>query len=200
MKENYKILGLDENSTIEEVEARYQSLKAQYQKDRFLEGEAGNEAAKNLTKLEIAYNEIIQDRKYKAEEEKLDLSSVDALIKDGKLDAAQDALDNIFDRNAEWHYLQSVLFYKKNWTNESKKQLEIALELDPSNRKYRDSYEKLIQKINYNERQFRSGNTSYGNQNVDNTSNRQMGGSACGSMADCCATYLCINCLCNSCR
>ena len=200
MQENYKILGLNENASIEEIEAKYQELKTQYQRDRFLEGEAGNLAAKNLTKLEIAYREIIQERNFKSDSENLDLSCVDSFIREGKLDKAQDVLDNISDRTAEWHYLQSVLFYKKNWTNESKKQLEIAIEMDPKNDKYRSAYERLIQKINYNQNQFRSGNNFYNNQNADPNVNRQMGGSACGTFADCCATYLCINCLCNSCR
>lgn len=198
MSENYKILGLNESATNEEIEARYQELKAKYSRDRFLEGEEGNLAAKNLTKLDVAYNEIMQDRKYKTSEENYNLSSVDAFIKEGKYDKAQDALDNISDRNAEWHYLQSVLFYKKNWTNESKKQLEIALNMEPNNAKYRDSYEKLVQKISHNEQQFRSGNAYAYNQASNN--DRQMGGSACGAMAECCAINLCINILCNSCR
>ena len=101
-------------------------------------------------------------------------------------------------------FFKAVTFHggrnKKNWTNESKKQLEIALEMDPKNDKYRSAYDRLIQKINYNQNQFRSGNNYYSNQNADPNANRQMGGSACGTFADCCATYLCINCLCNSCR
>ena len=52
MQEYYKILGLSQGATAEEIDAAYSELKNKYMKDRFLEGEAGNEAAKNLTKLE----------------------------------------------------------------------------------------------------------------------------------------------------
>ena len=65
MQENYKILGISESATDEEVENAYNTLKEKYQKDRFLEGEAGNLAAKNLTKIKTAYQEIIEDRKKK---------------------------------------------------------------------------------------------------------------------------------------
>ncbi len=54
MQENYKILGISENASIEEVEVAYNELKAKYSKERFLEGEAGNNAAKMLTKIETA--------------------------------------------------------------------------------------------------------------------------------------------------
>ena len=56
-----------------------------------------------------------------------------------KIAEAQTKLDDFNGRNAEWHYLQSVVFYKKNWVNESKKQLEIAISMDGSNEKYKNS-------------------------------------------------------------
>ena len=52
MKEYYQFLGLAETATDEEITARYQELRAKYNEDKWLEGEAGNEAAKLLTKLE----------------------------------------------------------------------------------------------------------------------------------------------------
>ena len=44
----YEILGLDTNATREEVEQRYKQLREKYQKDRFLPGEAGEEASEHL--------------------------------------------------------------------------------------------------------------------------------------------------------
>ena len=55
MWEDYKVLGLDETATDEEIEKRYQELKEKYKEDRWLYGEAGNEAAKMLTRVEVAY-------------------------------------------------------------------------------------------------------------------------------------------------
>ena len=65
MKEYYKILGLSPSASDDEIEFEYKRLKEKYSRERFCEGEVGNEAAKNLTKLETAYNEIMASRKVK---------------------------------------------------------------------------------------------------------------------------------------
>ena len=196
MQEYYEILGVPENATDEEIERAYKTLKTKYQQDRFLEGEAGNIAARNLTKLETAYEEIknsrFHDQSYGG---RGDYDEIARLIKEGKLDVAQNRLDAYSERDAEWHYLQSVVFYKKNWLNESKKQLEIAISIDANNAKYKESYEKLKAKMQYAENQFHSGNASYST----SAGRGQMGGDECGTMADCCATWCCMNMLCNGC-
>ena len=48
MNEYYELLGLDENATDEELKARFEELKAKYSEERWLDGEAGNQAAKML--------------------------------------------------------------------------------------------------------------------------------------------------------
>lgn len=202
MQEYYEILGVSENATDEEVAAAYQKLKDKYSRERFYEGEAGNEAARNLTKVETAYSEIIADRKLHnnaSDRSAEDFTDIENAIKNGNLSAAQSGLDDITDRNAEWHYLQSVVFYKKNWINESKKQLEIAMNMDPHNEKYADSYTKLKQKIDYNEKQFHSGNASYGQSGSHRTTERQMGGSGINDCLSFCATWCCMDMLCSIC-
>ena len=63
MKQYYELLGLTENATDEELETRYKLLREQYKEERWLDGEAGNNAAKALTKLDAAYKEIMASRK-----------------------------------------------------------------------------------------------------------------------------------------
>ena len=198
MQEYYKILGLSQGATPEEIDAAYSELKNKYMKDRFLEGEAGNEAAKNLTKLETAYTEIKLSLKRNGGEGKsdYDFSEVEKLIKNGNISAAQSLLDGVNERNAEWHYLQSVIFYKKNWISESEKQLKIALNMEPHNEKYSESYSRLKQKIEYNDKQFNSNPNS--NNNGQPYEQRQMG----GGMDSCltfCLTWCCMDMLCSCC-
>ena len=200
MQENYKILGVLETATDEEIKNAYETLKAKYREERFLEGEAGNEAAKKLTQVESAYHDIMLNRKNTTEtnDNTYDFSMVEKELKADNIGRAQELLDEYNDRNAEWHYLQSVVFYKKNWTNESKKQLEIAMNMEPTNQKYAEAYSKLKAKIEYTDKQFRQGNPNYGG-NPNGNSERQMGGDSCSSALDFCTTLCCVNLACNCC-
>ena len=116
---------------------------------------------------------------------------------------AQRVLDSFNERGAQWHYLQSVVFYRKNWINESKKQLEIAMRLDGDNQKYKDAYAKLNEKIAYDSSKqganAENNGGAYKGQDMHSYSDDQMGGSFCSSCVECCALNACINCLCNGC-
>ena len=206
-KKNLEILGLNEGATAEEIEQAYSTLKAKYMEERFLDGEAGNNAAKMLGKIEIArdeliaeLNEAVKNEDGTATETGDAYAKVEQLIKDGNLQEAQRALDGFNERNAEWHYLQSVVFYRKNWVNESKKQLEIAMRLDAGNDKYKEAYKKLSDKIDYdaNKNNRDNGGSVYQGQDMSYPGDNQMG-DFCASCAECCALNACLNCMCNGC-
>ena len=198
MQKYFEILGVNSNATQEEIEKAYLAKKEKLSKDRFLEGEAGNDAARQLTMLETAYYEIKLNKAkiVEGENQMYDYSEIETLIKQGNISLAQAKLDDVNQRDAEWHYLQSVIFYKKNWVNESKKQLEIALNLEPHNEKYSTAYVKLKEKIEYNDRQF--ANNAYGT-NYQTADNRQMGGTDTNGCVDYCLTMCCMNLMCNMC-
>ncbi len=203
MKEYYEILGLSEFATDEEIAQRYKELKVKYSEERWQDGEAGNEAAKMLTKVETAYNEILEGRKQQSKntEGETSFEEIASLLKSDKLADAQALLDGFNERSAEWHYLQAVVFYKKNWTNDSKKQLEIAMEMDPNNVKYRNAYGKMNAKNDY-EKQAASETENPYARNAKGTHNEpQMGGNGCvcSDCISCCYTYLCIDCLFSCC-
>ena len=212
-KQYYDLLGVSENASDDEIKARYEELRKKYSEDRFLEGEAGNEAARMLNKIDVAYNEILTERKEKRskEDDSSSYAKVDAYIREGKVAEAQSVLDEFNERGAEWHYLQSVVYYKKNWITESKKQLEIAIQMDGSNEKYRTAYNKLKEKIDYDKKQAEAAANgdayAQGEQNGVppdyDTQQQQMGGGFCEQCATCCACNMLMNCcmnMCCSCR
>ena len=61
-RDPYSVLELTSAASDEQIDFKYRALKQQYAEDRFLDGEAGNEAAKKLTELEQAYQEIKSSR------------------------------------------------------------------------------------------------------------------------------------------
>ena len=203
-KQNLEILGLSDGATKEDVKSAYETLRAKYLEERFMDGDIGNNAAKMLTKIEVAYNELLNELSETASEFDSDSAylKVEETIKGGDLDQAQRELDSFNERGAQWHYLQSVIFYRKNWMNESKKQLEIALQLEPENEKYKDSYKKLNEKLSYDANRGNAGGGNqlvYEGQSVEAGPEDQMGGNFCASCIQCCYLNMCLNCLCNGC-
>lgn len=201
-KKNLELLNLTEGATKEEITASYEALKAKYSEERFMDGEIGNNAAKMLTKIDIAYKELLNKfaESSAAEDEDSAYSKVEECIRTGDYQEAQRILDAFNERGAKWHYLQSVVFFRKNWLNESKKQLEIAIQLDPENEKYKETYKKLNANINENTQKGQDANGSvYEGQTINSSPDEQMGGNFCANCIQCCFINMCVNCLCNSC-
>lgn len=195
--ENYHILEVSEDASDAEIREKYESLKKKYSEDRWLEGEAGTNAARMLEKVDAAYEEIMRERR----EAKTNTDGANAfeevsrLIQSGDLSEAQQRLDSFNERNAEWHFLQAKLFYRKNWLNESKKQLEISMQMEPSNEKYKETYNKLLEKTNYTQQ---TGGSTGTNPNPS-SGDEQMGGNFCANCASFCYTFLCVNLVFNLC-
>lgn len=211
-KDPYLILQIGADASEAEAEEAYQRLKAKYSEERFLPGEEGTAAARNLSALETAYAELKSSFESKKESKSYGsrLGAVEELIKANKIEQAQQRLDEIMDRDAEWHYLQSIVFYKKGWYSESKTQLEMAVSMEPSNLKYKDAlgrlnvftgggkkqdgysdnkyYRKADEQVNPNKGQYNQSKQNYGYED------RQMGG--CGGPEGCCMQLVCADCCC----
>ena len=198
----YSIFGVNQDVSDEELTAAYERLREQYREERWQDGEAGNEAARKLTELENAYRELTEERKRQSKNTTGESSfeEIAQKLKDGDYNSAQAMLDDFNERGAEWHYLQAVVFYKKNWMNDSKKQLEIAMQMDPDNNKYREAYGKLNAKADYEKKQKEEQKAGQPYSSSPAGSEPQMGGtSACDQCCTCCYANLCLNCLFNMC-
>lgn len=203
----FEILGLPSTATRDELKDKYNELRKQYLEDRFKPGDEGERAAEKLQELDVAYRDAmdaIDEREQRANRAANadnatsdngatdDYESIRQQIKDNKLDEAQDALDQIIDRTAEWHYLQSILFYKRNWFLESKKQLEMACQMEPNNKRYKQSLDKLTKILASNTispDQMRTSSSS--TEDSRYYDNGTCTGSAC---ADCLLCNMCCNC------
>ena len=132
------------------------------------------------------------------------LDDVRNALGDRRFDEAQKLLDDISYRDAEWHYLQSIVYYNKNWFMECKNQLEIASSIEPENEKYKKALNNLNLKMskggidgtvetgrtynnnnnaNANQNQQTATNRTYYTRRDDNTCCNICGGLLC---ADCC--------------
>ena len=201
-KRNLEIFGLSEGATKEDINEAYERLREKYLEERFMDGDVGNNAAVMLTRIETAYGELMNELNESAAADggEDSFSRVEELIKAGDTTEAQRVIDGFNERGGRWHYLQSVVFYRKNWINESKKQLEIAIQLEPDNDKYKEAYKKLNDKLNYDAQNANGANqTVYEGQTMNSGGDNQMGGNFCANCIECCYLNLCINCLCSAC-
>ena len=144
-RDPYSVLGLSNDATREQIDEAYYSLKSDCEAKLFEEGKVGTDASRKLAEIERAYSDCLEDldKRISFDSFGSNYGEVEQLIKDSRIDEAQRKLDTIEPRDAEWHYMQSVIYYKRNWHIESKKQLEIAVALDPDNAKYKRSLDKM---------------------------------------------------------
>lgn len=209
-KEPFVILGISPDSTQSEILAAYKAKRAELEQKRFLEGEAGADAARQLSKLDAAYQAAMDichsGASISEEEQDLDYNGVKVAIKAKNFDEAQRLLDGITYRDAEWHYLQSVIFYNKNRLVDSKKQLEIAVSMDETNDKYKQALENIKNRMN-GQQPFNQTNGQQFNQNGQFNQNtqdgyqrtyQQNGGqrSTGDSLCDACSALWCADCCC----
>lgn len=146
----FVILGISKESSQSEILEAYKKKREYYQAHVFDEGDAGAEAARMLEVLDNAYQDAMtysHEHAVVQGEGNTDFDLVKSAITAKDFVQAQTLLDDMYYRGGEWHYYQAIVFYEKNWLNESKKQLELAVNLDPDNAKYKRALENMKKKI-----------------------------------------------------
>lgn len=198
-KDPFMILGVSEKVTQNELFDAYKKLRNEYSDKRFSPGEEGANACRKLEEIELAYSQAsdILRSKYEITYYGDSLMGIEDAIKENNLEKAQDLLDAEQNRSARWHYLQSVIFYRKNWHNDALRQLDFACKFEPDNPKYAEARDSLISKMQSEGHQKHS---AYGQHNTQEgrsyrdmpPTGRRSGCTAC----DCCTSLLCADCCC----
>ena len=198
----FVILGVDKNASQSEILEAYKQKRAYYQQHVFDEGESGTQAASMLNQLDEAYQqamEIALESATVTGEGESAYEAVKQAIRAKDVENAQRLLDNMSYRGAEWHYYQSVVFYEKNWLNDTKKQLEIAIQMEPQNEKYQRALDNLKKKIDGSRPYDKEGSQGvYTNTEPPHTARpySQREASAADGMCTACQTLICADCCC----
>ena len=198
----FVILGIEKGATQSDIQDAYYQKLAYYQEHVFDEGESGAEAARMLSLLDNAYQQAMEQSHESATvsgDGESAFESVKQAIRERSPERAQQELDKISYRSAEWHYFQSIVFYEKNWLNDSKKQLEIALQMDPSNPKYMRALDNLKKKMDGSRPYDREGSQGVYNNNGTTTTDRTYSQRQATAGDGCCAAcqaLWCADCCC----
>lgn len=197
MADPYRILGIDRNSTDEEIKTAYKNLAIKYHPDSYVNNPLADLASQKMAEIDEAYDRVMQDRRGSSTDnvhqtitdnkstinQDENFQTIRNLISNGRISEAEQALNNIgMDfRNGEWNFLMGSLTYSKGWLDESFKYFNEAIRLEPTNQEYRSAYNRIMWQ--------RNGGTT------GSTFSRGYTNSGC-SVCDACSALLCADCCC----
>jgi molecular chaperone DnaJ len=188
MRNPYEVLEIQENATKEEIQKSYRKLAKKYHPDQYGDNPLRDLAEDKMRELNEAYDALMKgsssgsfssnsSSNYGSES----FNSIRMDIRNNNYSAAENKLNSVSTRNAEWNYLMGIVYSQKGWHDAAYSSISTACSMDPSNFEYRQALNQLGGMNNTYRQPY------YGAQG-GNSSN----------ICDMCATLYCLDCLCNS--
>lgn len=201
MNNPYNVLGVNPNSTDEQIKEAYRELAKKYHPDNYADNPLREFADEKMRDINAAYDNIMNSRRggYNNANQtysntnnnyaKSNFADIRALIQANRLVDAEELLDGVplSNRDAEWYFLKGSVFYSRGWLEDAQNHFSTACRLDPNNAEYRAALNRMGWQ--------RKGNMGgYGQGQYNNPyRNRNAGGcSAC----DVCTSLICADCCC----
>ena len=183
----YEVLGVNENASPEEIKKAYRELAKKYHPDKYVNNPLADLASEKLKEINEAYD-MIQKGYTKSSSGSSYSGSADSAsqfnavrqyINMRRFIEAENILDSMNVRTAQWHYLKGCVALGRGWYAQARQYFQTACNMEPSNMEYRNALNSMGQS-NAEYRTY-GGNRGYGG-----------GMDTC----DCCSTLICTDCLC----
>ncbi len=169
MNNPYKVLGINENATQEEIRAAYLKLVKKYHPDRYTDPDLKAVANEKLVEINEAYEFLTKKNNGSASRgpgssyggayggyggygsgsyggstysgpDAAEFARARAFLSQNNLQAAKAVLDRISIRNAEWYYLYGIIYLRQGWYDKANEYLTIAYQQEPGNAEYASAY------------------------------------------------------------
>lgn len=160
MNNPYKVLGVSENATTEEIRAAYLQLVKKYHPDRYTDPALREIANEKLVEINEAYELLTKKSSGTASRgpngygyggysgggssysgpNSAEFARARAFLSQNNLQAAKAVLDSITVRNAEWYYLYGIIYLRQGWYDKANEYLTIAYQQEPGNAEYASAY------------------------------------------------------------
>lgn len=182
----YFVLGLPDNATDEQIKTAYRELAKKYHPDNFTDNAMKSLAEEKMKEINEAYDTLTRRSGGNSDYSTSEFFKIRNLISQKQFSEAEIKLDamNSADRNAEWHFLKGCVLSQRGWYIDAQKFFEMACNMDPQNREYRQAYDSMRNTAN---------NYSKGYYQTDMP--RQSTNTGCCDV-DCCTKLICLDCLC----
>ncbi len=195
MKDPYEVLGVSRSASEEEIKKAYRDLARKYHPDNYQDNPLADLAQEKMKEINEAYDAIMKnggaasqsDHSYSSYRQQTSQNTyggagthstyarIRQAINMGNLQVAEQLLNSITTREAEWYFLSGSVAYRKGWMDEARQNYETACSMDPGNLEYR-------QALNY----LDGGGNPY----------RQVNYGSGMNTCDCCQSLICADCLC----
>ena len=189
----YEILGVKEGASQEEIKVAYKKLVKKYHPDQYINNPLSDLAQEKIKEINEAYDSLTKNRSgnyntnnqdYKSNNNHYDnntseYNEIRRNIEKNNIMLADQMLDKIMNRNAEWNYLKGAVSLKKGWYDQAIRYITVASNLEPNNMEYRNA----LRNLNTRNNTYRE----YGNSKGYNDS---------GSFCNVCSSLLVADCCC----
>lgn len=188
MENPYKVLGVREGATMEEIKAAYKELAKKYHPDKYVNNPLGDLAAEKMKEINEAYDYLTKNQgnagnsysssgTYRSGN---NYAQIRNLINLGNIGEAERMLNGINIRDAEWNYLMGMVMMRKGWYDSAYQYLLHATQMAPHNAEYRNAFNSISRAGGA----YRNMGTNYGY------------GTGGMSTCDCCSNLICADCCC----
>lgn len=217
MEQNpYRVLGVSETATDEEIKKAYRELVKKYHPDKYADNPLADAAAEKMKEINAAYDQITKERRegrtgggqsayggyggyggyYGAggyQSAAGQYADVRRMIMQNRIAEAEEILDGVPEgsRSAEWYFLKGNVYSRRGWLSEAARCFERAYQMEPGNPEYAGAYQQFAYR-----RQYGTGSTQ--GQAGGYTATTCCGCNPCDP-CDLCTGLMCLDCLCRGC-